>query len=82
MNPDKNRGESVKIGSPENKPRRKWKVQVTSWSDMEDYLNDLEDDGYKVTNIFDEKNVEEGQGDDYCLVIAKDQTKHQTKRFY
>ena len=62
--------------------RKTWKTDLVAWSDLEEKLNDLEDDGYKVMNIFEEKLPQEGQLEEYCLVIAKNTDKTKKRRFY
>jgi len=71
---------TTQASNPER--RKKWKVKVIGWANMESYLNDMEDDGYKIMEIFEQKNTEDGNLDDYCLVVAKDQKATQKKRFY
>ena len=72
----------IKENAADPKKRRSWQSKIISWSDLDQHLNDLEDDGWEVEKIIEQKSFTEDQMEDYVLVVAKNKNTYKTKRFY
>lgn len=62
--------------------RRKWKVETVAWPQLDNYLEEIEMDGYVVQSIIEQRAVQEEQMYDHVLVVAKDVKSSSKKHYY
>lgn len=68
--------------NPGKTKKRTWQSKIIGWSKLDQHLNDLEDDGWEVEKIIEQKSFDDYQTEDYVLVVAKYKKATQKKRFY